>query len=71
MSLRFKVRSQEGYQLYDFKINCSDIDFDQWREMIDWSRENFTNEPENWTWKWPDIYFNNEQDLLFFQLRWQ
>lgn len=67
---RFKVETPEGYISYQYKFRCADADFDQWREMIAWAVQTYGEEWQRWAWAWPNFLFRDEQDLLWFQLKW-
>ena len=37
-------------------------------ELINWCEQNFGND---WVWNWDVFYFKNQQDLLYFVLKWK
>ncbi len=60
-----------GYIRYRYKAVCNAFEFDQWFEIIHWCKANFDDtDRERWNWGWPDVFFRDEQDLIFFKLRW-
>lgn len=68
----FKVHTMAGIMSYQYKANCSEVDFDYWYDMIDWCKTNYGyDDRERWTWGWSDVFFRDRQDLVFFQLRWE
>lgn len=65
------MKVPNGYLQYRYKVICNDLEFGQWFEMINWCKANFdAPDRDRWNWGWPDIFFRDEQDLIFFQLRW-
>lgn len=67
---RFKIHTPEGYRTYSHRVNKSNVDMNQWFEIVRWCNTNFGDNRSRWTKGWLEIYFNNEQDLLLFQLMW-